>query len=1240
MNYPAFNRLMGLFFGAVFLYSAPAFSQCISAFPYTEDFEATAGSWTPGGTASDWAWGIPNKPVITAAGSGQRCWVAGGLTGSFYNYSERSYIESPCFDFTNVAHPYVIFKIFWESEHIYDGTNLQYSLDAGTTWTNVGAYGDAVNCLNQNWYNENNITYLNGLATPKHGWGGNMQATVGNCQGGGGSGGWVTAKHCMSYLAGKPSVLFRFTFGAGTTCNNFDGIAIDSVSITEAPPNTGTITYTCTGSNSVAFVGAPSLCPDTILWNFGDPASGASNTATTLNATHTFSGAGSYTVSLTLRGPCNAPSTITKVVDILGTSVTTTNVSCFGGNDGSATVTTTGGQAPYNYNWAGGTTGASRNNLPAGTYTVTVTDAQSCPATATATITQPASALSATVAVTNATCAGNDGSLQTSVTGGSSPYAYNWGGGVVAPNRTGLGSGTYTVTVTDSKNCVTTVTGTVSAISSTINISPTATNSLCTGNTGSVNITVSGTSGAVSYNWSNGATTQNIAMLNAGVYSVTVKDASGCSATASATVAQTNAPQTSAVANQITCHGAANGSIVLTVSGGTPGYTYNWSNSQTTQNISALTGGTYTVTVHDTQNCSASALATITDPAAISIILSKQDEKCFGDANANVNSIVSGGAGLYIYVWSNGATTGNIASLIINTYTLTVTDQNACTATASVTLNQPQQLISLLAATDVQCFSQNNGAINQSITGGTMPYQFHWSNNGVTQNISTLQAGSYTVTVTDANLCTASSTATINQPTAIVLNGLVTNASCFGANDGSVNLNASGGTPVYTYVWSNNSTSQSISNVTNGSYTVTVADSKNCTQSKIFVVGSPPAINIFPSVTPVSCFGGANGNIHLTVNGGTGPYSFLWSDYTTGPADTALNAGNYSVTITDNANCSAVASGINISQPTAVAAQISSTPQSCINKIDGSVTVIPNGGMPPYVYSWSNGVYTASAVNLLYGPYSITIADANGCVYTDSVTVPLQPAMLITDSAQQPFCPTVHSGEILLSVSGGTAPYIYNWSNGQNSMDIENLPAGAFYVTVTDSKGCSVEDSFFLQYQYDITVDAGPDVTINLGQNTVLTAVTLATTSVSYFWFPSSGIICNTCESTDAAPVKTLWYTVTVTDEHGCKANDSVLITVNPDYGLFIPNAFTPNGDGNNDFFEMFGNKQAIQYWNIKVFDRWGELVFESNDLNFKWDGSYRGKMLNPTVLVYTAKAVFLDGYTRNDLKGSLTLIR
>ncbi len=360
--------------------TSKGWSQCgtlINTFPYNEGFE-TSAAWTSGGTNSDWAWGAPSHPLINSAGGGAKCRCTGGLTGSFYNNGELSWLMSPCFDFTTLTYPWISFKIFWETEWKYDGMVLQYSLNGSSTWVNVGTDTDPVNCLNDNWYNYNSITGLSS-ANPKQGWTGRSGATAGACQGGHGSLGWVTAKHCMSALAGKPNVRFRFLFGAGTTCNGYDGIAIDDILIDNAAPNIASFTSLCTSSNTSVFTNTSAPCPSQYSWNFGDPGSGASNISSLQNPNHTYSAAGTYNVSLTASGPCNASGTVLVPLSMISVTAAGTNVTCFGANDGTASAAVTGGTGPYSYAWTpGGETAQTITGLSAETLTVTVSGTNTC----------------------------------------------------------------------------------------------------------------------------------------------------------------------------------------------------------------------------------------------------------------------------------------------------------------------------------------------------------------------------------------------------------------------------------------------------------------------------------------------------------------------------------------------------------------------------------------------------------------------------------------------------------------------------------------------------------------------------------------------------------------------------------------------------------------------------------------------------------------------------------------------
>lgn len=532
--------LLIISFVYTFCISQKSNAQCgapISVFPYNEGFEATNGGWTPGGTSSDWAWGTPMKTVISSAGSGTKCWIVGGLTGSSYNDAEASWLQSPCFDFTALQYPYISFSVFWEMERRFDGASFQYSTNLGVTWVNVGTVADPVNCLNDNWFNYSPITYLNTLATVKDGWSGNIQPTVGSCQGGSGSGRWAGAQHCMPNLAGVPNVIFRFIFGAGTQCNAFEGFAIDDINITEAQPNNASFTYSCTNNSTVNFTSTSALCPTT-TWDFGDPASGPVNNSSTLpSPTHIFSGPGDYTVNLNATGPANAPSTVQQTLHILGlTTSVISNNNCFGDKNSAASVSVIPvSAAPFSYSWntvpAQSTTTAT--GLAGGNYIVTVSALNSCTATATAIITEPA-ALTHGLNIVQPGCAVNTGTATITESGGTAPYIYVWtptGGS--AATATGLTPGSYTVLVTDNHSCTDNINVDIITAAAPTIVITNSKNASCFGQSdGNATAQASGGTAPYYYSWNtvpaqNTATAGNLA---AGNYTVTVSDNNGCSA--------------------------------------------------------------------------------------------------------------------------------------------------------------------------------------------------------------------------------------------------------------------------------------------------------------------------------------------------------------------------------------------------------------------------------------------------------------------------------------------------------------------------------------------------------------------------------------------------------------------------------------------------------------------------------------------------------------------------------------
>lgn len=426
-------------------FSIALYGQCtltISSYPYNESFESGQGGWNAGGAFSDWTWGTPTKPVINSAGSGTKCWIIGGLTTSFYNNDERSWVQSPCFDFSSLTYPYISFKIFWDSEFHFDGGNFQSSIDGGNTWQNAGGYNDPVNCNNAHWFNHTPITYLNGLAAVRDGWSGSGTS---------GSGGWVLAKHCLSYLAGEPNVIFRFTFGAGHLLNNYDGLAFDDITIAETPALIPAFSFSCRGTNTIGFTDHTTTCPNFWSWNFNDPGSGNGNLSTAQNPVHTFSGPGSYLVTLSALNGCSAAPLVSHPVSVISAAAASTDVSCFGGNNGSATIHVEGGGSSYLYHWNTNPvqSDSTATGLPQGIFTFVVTGNNVCPDTNSVTINEPPGQV-IDLGGDSTICPGNELKIFA-----GNFMSYRWQDSSQASTLVIHDPGIYYVTVTNSSGCST-----------------------------------------------------------------------------------------------------------------------------------------------------------------------------------------------------------------------------------------------------------------------------------------------------------------------------------------------------------------------------------------------------------------------------------------------------------------------------------------------------------------------------------------------------------------------------------------------------------------------------------------------------------------------------------------------------------------------------------------------------------------------------------------------------------------
>jgi hypothetical protein len=565
-------------------------------------------------------------------------------------------------------------------------------------------------------------------------------------------------------------------------------------------------------------------------------------------------------VTVTDLNGCTAISTalLTQPPVLSATAAVTSNyngysVGCNGGTNGSATVNATGGTPGYLYNWSyNNVTTQNLTGIGAGTYFVTVTDLNGCTATSSVTLTQPSVITATATVATNYNGYGvscydeTDGSIILNVSGGLSPYFFSWSNNANTQNLVNVGAGTYTVTITDQNGCIQTASATLTQPVEMVAVAYVTSDyngygvSCYGAANGAIDLTVTGGITPLVYIWSNGATSQDISNIAAGIYTATVTDQNGCQSIASIIITQPLALQVSAVVAtnyngySVSCYGATNGVVDLLVDFGVTPYSFVWSNGATTQNLTAVGAGSYMVTVTDANGCAQETGVTLTQPSMITSDISLANVyngygvSCNGLLDGAINLVVTGGMGNYTFIWSNGATTQSLTGIGAGTYSVTITDSNGCAMFNSIDVTEPEQLVITLTPANITCYGYNNGSINTTVSGGNTPYSFVWSNTAVIQNLINLGPGTYSVTVTDANNCTITSSTLVTEPPALDVSAVITHEGCASSNTGAIDITPSGGTPPFTFLWSDGATTQDISNVAAGSYSLTITDGNNC----------------------------------------------------------------------------------------------------------------------------------------------------------------------------------------------------------------------------------------------------------------------------------------------------------------------------------------------------------------------------------------------------------------------------
>jgi len=1236
---------------------------------------------------------------------------------------------------------------------------------------------------------------------------------------------------------------------------------------------TGSATFVpplCNGSSNGSITVSANLgiAPYQVSWIGPTTGNPSGNEITSANGTYqiTSVAAGSYTVTITDATGCfySFPVSVTQPNSLTASS-TMTSVLCNGGSTGSLIGMATGGTAPYNMSWTGPNTGNppgdeinadggsyTVNGAPAGSYVITMTDGNGCTATATTTIIEPL-VLNTSAISTAALCSGSsDGTITVTATNGTAPYNVSWtgqsagdpvGNEISSSNGTyqipSVAAGNYTITVTDANGCTA---QTTSVVSQPVSLSASSTNTatLCNGSSDGT-ITVTATAGTASYNvsWTGPLTgnptgdeitgsggTYTINGVCAGTYTITVTDANGCITTTNSIITQPTGVIASATNVAVLCNGGSTGSVTGIASGGTAPYDMSWAGPNAgdpagdeisadggSYTVNGAPAGSYVITMTDDNGCEGVTTTEIMEPEALSASAINTAVLCYGASSGTVEGTATGGIAPYNMSWT-GPNTGNPPGDEINadggsytvngapagSYVITMTDGNGCSATATTTIIEPAILQINATPVPPLCNGVFNGSMDITANGGTAPYDVSWSgpnsddpvgteifNNGDLYTISGVGAGTYVVILTDANLCTSTTTITLVPPVVLTIATQVTNVACFNGNTGSIQVIANDGLPSYNVSWfgatsgdpigseiNSSGGNYVISNLSSGSYTVYVSDINGCIDSSIVQIIEPTELIQQQIITPTLCQSSTDGAVNFTVSGGTPSYNIeLIGSVSSNPLGDEINlsggsftfsnlaVGSYTATITDNNNCivtipvivsvgqnppvitllndticsgqattlspsvlpsggtflwgnSSTNAAITVSPTTTtqygvvynyIGCYVQANALVVVNPIptlsisdeiicEGeSATLVPSGLQPTggtFLWSTNSSDQTITVSPSVTSNYFVTYT-ANGCSSTPAnaiITVNPIPSLVINNaaicsgqSATLTAVPTILGGSIVWSPTNATTTSINvsptvnttysaiytlnNCSSESVSAEVSVIEIPSVTFTADTTSGCDpapillwntspnniqnsslqwtingvpVATSDTLSYTFGPgCFDIGFNITASgcTGQATyqdficvdpIPSAAFVATPNffsqpnqtiafqnssqgaVTYIWNTGDGTnyfsenISHTFSETADG------YTVGLTaiSELGCM--DSTYYTLPYTEGIifFIPNTFTPDGNNfNNMFLPIFSSVIDPQSYELAIYNRWGELIFKSFNLEMGWDGSY-----------------------------------
>ena len=878
------------------------------------------------------------------------------------------------------------------------------------------------------------------------------------------------------------------------------------------------------------------------------------------------------------------------------------NPTCFDSSNGSLSIITNGGTSPFSYNWSNGSTATGLttelNNLPGGQYTLITIDNNLCSDTNTYVLNEP-NQVNSTTTTDTLICIGLcDGQAIVTPGDGIAPYSFEWNNDNTQINDTAnnLCYGVNSVVITDANGCLTTNQvfienpDTLQLRNITID---SACYQICDGQ---LSVTIEGGKSPYLTEWSLGGSifNTNDTITNndlcPGIYQIKFTDANGCDSNVIIPLIERDSFLVQDWVIDDSCYNSCTGQITVQLLNpvNLP-IIYSWDNGGNDTVISNLCSDTFELVIIDNRLCS-DTFNFFVEPGDSMYFdtVAVTHNNCYGDEDGVISLInFNGGVQPLDYLWSNSETTSGINSLPSGFYNVTITDANGCSLDSSnIEVSQPDSLFATPSSENVSCFGGSDGLIDIDLFGGVVPYFISWDIVVPDSTlIDTVSAGVYIYSVIDSNNCTITDTIIIEEPDELVLTDSIVDVLCKGDATGEIHLEVEGGVSTYQYSIDNGANFQSqayFDNLIAGSYSIIVKDANDCEISSNLLDVSEPLTVLSAGLAPPNllCFSDT-GTVVLNVSGGTPPYTYDWGN---GVATQDLNevgAGNYSVWIKDANDCE-LQEMINIFSPDEIESNLSPIIDSvdCFGNTTGSINVTIVGGETPYDYLWSNGETTSSISNLSAGTYNLIVTDDNNCKYEESFIVEEPDLLEATYVEANVDCFGNSTGEIDITVSGGTLQYSYDWSNLTSNEDLFNIPTGAYDLTITDANSCITSVSVNINQPSDIIYSVS---TIDLlcegedeGQISI-SSISGGTPGYSYsinggVSYQNSNIFTNLQSGN---------YSVRIKDANNCEKFQSYSITQPNGYStdVTIQNIEGCNGDATGSInFTISGNTPPYSY--------------------------------------------------------------